>query len=375
MYVPCEAECARLFKEPCNKAKEGISSMQSDLLSAGDDWYAPHCLHAAPRIDVLLDDATDVGVDSLKSNSEKSNSPILHAAVDNVGSVADAPLVPDEDEALGVGNIAGPSRKRSSRARKDKAAQLAGADLRQPPAQGHKGQGKNMHAKYKTTLCSHYVAAGCKGCTYGDRCAFAHGEQELRAPVELADPELVGMDRRPLAHSKYKTMLCTAYSGEGKCWYADKCTFAHGDRELMPISQACWYGPSCTSATCRYKHSSDPDFEKPQVIARTAGPIATASTPEEGAQALPPSMPRPPPLPIGWQAVWSEEHGAFYFWRVSNGQTQWENPALERVPSTRLPGAEACLPQPQGPSVQQPLLEQQAPVPLDVLRSLEEVQQ
>jgi len=35
-----------------------------------------------------------------------------------------------------------------------------------------------LNSKYKTSMCRHYEAT--KTCQLGDRCNFAHGEQELR---------------------------------------------------------------------------------------------------------------------------------------------------------------------------------------------------
>lgn len=46
-----------------------------------------------------------------------------------------------------------------------------------------------------------------------------------------------------------------------------------------------------------------------------------------------PKQPPPPRLPSGWQAVWAEEHMAYYFWETSSGKTTWDAPALEEASS------------------------------------------
>ena len=41
------------------------------------------------------------------------------------------------------------------------------------------GNNKNPNnARYKTTMCKHYNTP--QGCSYGDKCQFAHGPQDLR---------------------------------------------------------------------------------------------------------------------------------------------------------------------------------------------------
>lgn len=56
----------------------------------------------------------------------------------------------------------------------------------------------------------------------------------------------------------------------------------------------------------------------------------------------PPAQLPPPPLPPAWQAIWSEEQGAYYFWHLSTNTTSWDVPpgeeghaALEKSPPSR----------------------------------------
>ncbi|RKP13528.1 hypothetical protein BJ684DRAFT_4774, partial [Piptocephalis cylindrospora] len=63
---------------------------------------------------------------------------------------------------------------------------------------------------YKTELCKSYSETG--QCRYGERCQFAHGQEEL-LPV-----------RR---HPKYKTIPCRTYQERGSCPYDTRCTFIH----------------------------------------------------------------------------------------------------------------------------------------------------
>ena len=65
---------------------------------------------------------------------------------------------------------------------------------------------------FKTEICKAWEAG--KECTFGNRCQYAHGIEELR-----------GKDR----HQKYKTSLCKGYHENGHCPYGSRCSFIHGE--------------------------------------------------------------------------------------------------------------------------------------------------
>ncbi len=64
--------------------------------------------------------------------------------------------------------------------------------------------------RYKTELCRPFQDSGF--CKYGDKCQFAHGEQDLRSLPR---------------HPKYKTELCRTYHTRGLCPYGSRCHFIH----------------------------------------------------------------------------------------------------------------------------------------------------
>ena len=66
------------------------------------------------------------------------------------------------------------------------------------------------YSKYKTELCANYLKD--ESCKMGDRCEFAHGEQELR-------PRYVGYN--------FKTKICNAFRNLGRCSYGTRCTYIH----------------------------------------------------------------------------------------------------------------------------------------------------
>ena len=74
-------------------------------------------------------------------------------------------------------------------------------------------------SRYKTELCRPFQEY--RVCKYGDKCQFAHGEQDLRI-----------MPRHP----KYKTELCRTYHSTGFCPYGPRCHFIHNlDEARQPI--------------------------------------------------------------------------------------------------------------------------------------------
>eukprot|EP01025_Chloroclados_australasicus_P056935 TRINITY_DN7089_c0_g2_i1.p4 TRINITY_DN7089_c0_g2~~TRINITY_DN7089_c0_g2_i1.p4 ORF type:complete len:213 (+),score=5.13 TRINITY_DN7089_c0_g2_i1:174-812(+) len=64
--------------------------------------------------------------------------------------------------------------------------------------------------RYKTELCQKWEEFGV--CSYGDRCQYAHGFEELR------------FVRR---HPRYKTKVCHSFSMTGSCKYGKRCHFIH----------------------------------------------------------------------------------------------------------------------------------------------------
>lgn len=70
---------------------------------------------------------------------------------------------------------------------------------------------KGYHLKKKTELCKHFLIG--QVCPKGDDCAFAHGQEELRA--------------RPIAN--YRTVKCRHFQEKGWCQYGPRCQFLHND--------------------------------------------------------------------------------------------------------------------------------------------------
>lgn len=64
---------------------------------------------------------------------------------------------------------------------------------------------------YKTELCQSFIKIGI--CPYGNKCQFAHGENELKI-----------IERSP----KWRSKPCSNWSKFGNCRYGNRCCFKHG---------------------------------------------------------------------------------------------------------------------------------------------------
>jgi len=70
---------------------------------------------------------------------------------------------------------------------------------------------KDFKIKYKTELCKYFEINGY--CKYGDKCAYAHGKENLRSKVTNT--------------TAYRTKKCVQFFEQGYCPYGNRCQFAH----------------------------------------------------------------------------------------------------------------------------------------------------
>ena len=74
-----------------------------------------------------------------------------------------------------------------------------------------KGKASDFKIKFKTELCKYYEATG--KCKYGENCAFAHGQENLRSKVTNT--------------TAYRTKKCIQFFENGYCPYGSRCQFQH----------------------------------------------------------------------------------------------------------------------------------------------------
>ena len=84
-------------------------------------------------------------------------------------------------------------------------------EKRKENKQPFKGEAKDFKIKYKTELCKYYEIDG--KCKYGDKCAYAHGKENLRSKVTNT--------------TAYRTKKCIQFFENGYCSYGNRCQFAH----------------------------------------------------------------------------------------------------------------------------------------------------
>jgi hypothetical protein len=74
-----------------------------------------------------------------------------------------------------------------------------------------KSTASDFKIKYKTELCKYFEINGF--CKYGDKCAYAHGKENLRSKVTNS--------------TAYRTKKCVQFFENGYCPYGNRCQFAH----------------------------------------------------------------------------------------------------------------------------------------------------
>ena len=75
----------------------------------------------------------------------------------------------------------------------------------------YKSKKIDFKRKYKTELCKYFEIDGF--CKYGEKCAYAHGKENLRLKVTNT--------------SSYRTKKCSQFFEKGYCPYGNRCQFAH----------------------------------------------------------------------------------------------------------------------------------------------------
>jgi hypothetical protein len=89
-------------------------------------------------------------------------------------------------------------------------------------------------------ICKHYNSI--QGCSYGEKCQFAHGPQELRLlnnnlnitnlNTNLNKNNSESKKSKQINPINIKTVKCKNWEKDGTCKYGNYCTFAHGENDL-----------------------------------------------------------------------------------------------------------------------------------------------
>ncbi|OMJ72859.1 hypothetical protein SteCoe_28599 [Stentor coeruleus] len=79
----------------------------------------------------------------------------------------------------------------------------------------------DFKAKYKTEICRNWSQGICE---FGEKCTFAHGEEELRNKIYLT--------------TNYRTKKCKQFHEQGFCQYGSRCQFIHREHSSEPFVQS-----------------------------------------------------------------------------------------------------------------------------------------
>ena len=74
----------------------------------------------------------------------------------------------------------------------------------------------SFKAKYKTEICKFWELN--KTCKFGESCAFAHGNNEIR--------------QKTVFSNSYKTKRCKQFFECGYCLYGSRCQFLHHEKNI-----------------------------------------------------------------------------------------------------------------------------------------------
>ncbi|KAF5834777.1 hypothetical protein DUNSADRAFT_8418 [Dunaliella salina] len=99
---------------------------------------------------------------------------------------------------------------------------------------------------FKTRICNKWKEGLCP---FSETCKYAHGESDLRTVADNERAQQIGaggqqVDKRGMINMMKKTRLCQEFMTTSMCKYGDKCTFAHGHHELRAPNPA---GAAATS--------------------------------------------------------------------------------------------------------------------------------
>lgn len=144
-------------------------------------------------------------------------------------------------------------------------------------------------SRYKTELCRSFAEVG--SCKYGDKCQFAHGEEELRT-----------VNRHP----KFKTENCKSFHSTGFCPYGPRCHFIHNTDEsskksngMQQVSTAGNNGcPSTPTSTITQRMFDNP-LSAPVPVSGMSQPAPFATSNSSAVMSNNANIVRPKALSLG----------------------------------------------------------------------------
>lgn len=156
---------------------------------------------------------------SLSGNDGLSNSSKMSSSANNLVPLLNS--LPDNQAALVSPKGMGRSQSETFAYTMDSTMSDLSPKHPSSPSNASSTSANNLHSLYKTELCRSWEETG--SCRYGNKCQFAHGQNELR----------------PIArHPKYKTEICRTFATNGTCPYGTRCRFIHyiTSKEISSIS-------------------------------------------------------------------------------------------------------------------------------------------
>eukprot|EP00551_Chaetoceros_affinis_P012523 CAMPEP_0203680778 /NCGR_PEP_ID=MMETSP0090-20130426/40573_1 /ASSEMBLY_ACC=CAM_ASM_001088 /TAXON_ID=426623 /ORGANISM="Chaetoceros affinis, Strain CCMP159" /LENGTH=342 /DNA_ID=CAMNT_0050549011 /DNA_START=196 /DNA_END=1221 /DNA_ORIENTATION=+ len=243
-YHQEEHQSSQHFNLPSNVNWESRVVPQAQYAGTGQNYFTP--LHGTSsneesKLPAFMNPASPVGVTSpglvnltspLYQRSANTNavpsatattaalSPIPATPAENTQRPPSAPTIAPTASNETVDEVIRSNRKRNRKNQNQRKARGQGPqestiiqednpNSKSPPPQNLRGD-PFRSAKVKTELCRHYNTA--KGCPFGDKCNYAHGEHELKY-TKLMDLERAGLVDIEI----FRTHPCPTWVATGAC--------------------------------------------------------------------------------------------------------------------------------------------------------------
>lgn len=175
----------------------------------------------SPEISRLASASLQPGRDIQSPFEASSIRPMSSLSVETAGSKDSTSTYGSRSRAtkeLGSGKRRGKRKSGPSPSHIDQEA----VDKKSPPPQNLRGD-PFRSAKVKTELCRHYNTE--KGCPFGNKCNYAHGEHELKF-TKLLDLERAGL----IDIEVFRTHPCITWLSTGTCPFDQRCIGIHDPR-------------------------------------------------------------------------------------------------------------------------------------------------
>lgn len=390
VFVCCKVECQRVLEKKCGKVSDYLCKIQHKLNNDGHtsalrrlppcereklkehteaeansymicpeevkacERSVPHCCYVMNRVGGFA--KGDKG--EVKRHVPQSASPEKFAEPENPGLIDDAFLMEiklEEDEICDVGlqGALGGKVKKQKKGGKDKKSNVLLIDFKQAADDSSDAWFKaNAHPP---PLAKQFQSGSC----FQSRSPTGFGAaQAWSAVARLSDTHATDNGQLQQDHhqphppddaQRVERLMATTDCSESHAvdllkshsWNLEKAADVYFQEESAGDCPR-WGPRSQGQQQQSVSHVQPAPAREAERLTRPAhqrGQEEQAVPERQTVQA--PSQPPPPRLPLEWQAIWSEEQQAYYYWHTPTNHTTWEAPVVKVESAEEEPSAPA----------------------------------